>query len=126
MCGHQVWFNFAGIPGDRAIRLVLAAVVAKARALLILAVVMLRLGRMEETSVHLWRVAALVKAFPLPPYSWEAEHVGESVKANFSFGEREALLRLYFEQVDEGSTATLAELLGLDPEYVMPQLHRQR
>lgn len=117
--------NPAGVPAERAISLALAAIVAKARAILVLAVIMYRLGRMEEASTHLWRVAALLKAFPLPPYSWEAEHVGESVKTTFSFDERKALLRMYFEQVDPASTGTLAELLGYDPEYVMPQLQRR-
>lgn len=98
-----------------------ATVAAKARSALVSACAAYRERDMEEAMLQLLRIASVLNAFPLPPGSAEAEAVGASVQQKFSLEERQIMF-LTYGSMDYPTAGILAEMLGFNPDLVLPQL----
>ncbi|KAL6769907.1 hypothetical protein ACKKBG_A32825 [Auxenochlorella protothecoides x Auxenochlorella symbiontica] len=113
-----------GVPAERTAAMVRAELAAAARAEIIGAEAGARRGDAGGVSRAARRLARGLAAFPLPRASAEAELVAGSVRTSAGL---EVRRRLFVEAgADAGAgsgdtTHVLAELLGFDPELVVPQ-----
>jgi hypothetical protein len=80
-----------------------------------------RAGSQGDILAALLRLATALQALPLPRGSAEAEMVAAGVVRQTSLQVRKAIF-LEFGAVDAGLAALAAELLGFDPDLVMPAL----
>jgi hypothetical protein len=112
----------AGVPDEKAVVITAATVASKARSALVDGCASYREGDMTEVMIQLLRLAGLLNAFPPAPGSAESEAVGASLQQTFTLEERQAIF-LTYGGMDYPTAGTLAEMLGFDPELVMPQLH---
>lgn len=98
-----------------------ATVAAKARSALINACAAYRERDMEEAMLQLLRIASVLNAFPLEQGSAGAEAVGASLQQKFSLEERQDMF-LTYGSMDYPTAGMLAEMLGFNPNLVLPQL----
>jgi hypothetical protein len=115
-------FLCAGVPDEKAVVITAATVASKARSALVDGCASYREGDMTEVMIQLLRLAGLLNAFPPALGSAESEAVGASLQQTFTLEERQAIF-LTYGGMDYPTAGTLAEMLGFDPELVMPQLH---
>eukprot|EP00887_Chlorella_sp_A99_P006407 scaffold3.g6407.t1 len=111
-----------GVPDDRAVAIAAGAVAATCRQLLIDAEAAYRARAGADVSACLLRLAATLQAFPLDPGSPQAELVAASITKQTSLEFRRAIFYAFGEQLGVPLAALVAELLGFDPELVVPQL----
>lgn len=111
------------VPDSRAITITHAEIAASARALLIQAEAAKRVGDEGEILAVLLRLSAMLREFPLPENSAEAEMVAHSIQKSTSLELRKDIF-LVAGSVDASTAANVAELLGFNPDFVMPQLRR--
>ena len=113
-----------GVPEKRAITIVHAAVAAACRSALIEAEVGFRAGNEEEILRSLGKMVSNLRSFPLPQGSPEAEMVGRAIQSQTSLEFRRAM---FFAAGSSNLTTApiIAEMLGFDPDLVMPNLLTQ-
>ncbi|PSC68311.1 hypothetical protein C2E20_8034 [Micractinium conductrix] len=113
-----------GVPEQRAITIVHAEVAARCRAALIDAEAAFRAGNQADLLMALVKMAGALQTFPLPAGSAEAELVAAGVVKQTSLLFRKAIF-LEIGAVSPQLAALAAELLGFNPDLVMPELARQ-
>ena len=111
------------VPQDKAINITHAEVAAAARALLIQAEAAHRAKDGTEILMVLVRLSGMLTMFPLPRNSAEAEMVAASTKSQAQWELRRAIF-FVAGTVDKGTAPIVAEMLGFNPELVMPQLDK--
>lgn len=111
------------VPQEKAINITHGEVAAAARALLIQAEAAHRSKDGTEILMVLVRLSGMLTMFPLPPNSAEAEMVAASTKSQAQLELRKAIF-FVAGTVDKGTAPTVAEMLGFNPELVMPQLDK--
>ena len=110
-----------GVPQARAVKVITAVVAASARQLLIDAEAAYRAGAAADVTLCLLRLAATLSTFPLDRGSPEAEMVATSIVKQTSLEFRKAIF-FAFGDISVPLAALVAEVLGFDPELVVPQL----
>jgi hypothetical protein len=111
------------VPQDKAINITHAEVAAAARALLIQAEAAHRAKDGTEILMVLVRLSGMLRMFPLPRNSAEAEMVAASTKSQAQLELRRAIF-FVAGTVDKGTAPIVAEMLGFNPELVMPHLDK--
>ncbi|KAI3435813.1 hypothetical protein D9Q98_001871 [Chlorella vulgaris] len=114
-----------GVPDKRAATIVHAEVAAVCRSALIDAEAAYRAGNQSDILTALIRLAATLQTFPLPRGSAEAELVAAGIGKQTSLEFRKAIF-FEFGEVSPDLAALAAELLGFDPQLVMPVLLEQQ
>ena len=121
-----------GVPAAEAANLSLAAVAAKARALLVDALASRRGGDPTEALLLVARLASLLSALPLPLGGPQAPMVAEALSQRATLEERRALFEEFVGVVgsakavrqagsrERAAAVVAAECLGFDPELVVP------
>ena len=109
------------VPQDRAITIVHAEIASLCRNSLIDAEAAFRSQDEAMISRSLSRVIHALQSFPMPPGSPEMEMVGRSVMRTTSLEFRKAV---FFSagSIDLSIAPIIAEIVGFDPDLVMPQL----
>ena len=112
------------VPQDRAITIVHAEIASLCRNSLIDAEAAFRSQDEAMISRSLSRVIHALQSFPIPPGSPEMEMVGRSVMRTTSLEFRKAV---FFSagSIDLSIAPIIAEIVGFDPDLVMPQLLMQ-
>lgn len=113
-----------GVPEERAITIVHAEIASLCRNALIDAEAAFRAGDEGLLSRSLSKIMHALQCFPLPSGSAEMEMVGRSVMRTTSLEFRKAV---FFSagSVDLSIAPVVAEMLGFQPDLVMPQLITQ-
>lgn len=113
-----------GVPEERAITIVHAEIAAMCRNALIDAEAAFRAQDEGLLSRSLSKIMHALQSFPLPSSSAEMEMVGRSVMRTTSLEFRKAV---FFSagSVDLSIAPVVAEMLGFQPDLVMPQLITQ-
>ena len=113
-----------GVPEDRAITIVHAEIASTCRNALIDAEAAFRSQDERLISNSLSKVLHALQSFPIPSKSAEMEMVGRSVMRTTSLEFRKAV---FFSagSVDLSIAPVVAEMLGFQPDLVMPQLIAQ-
>lgn len=121
MCGlaHDL-----GVPDRRAVTIVHAEVASTCRSALIDAEAAYRSSNQSDILLALIRLAGALQTFPLPRGSAEAELVAAGIAKQTSVEFRKSIF-FEFGAVSPDLAALAAELLGFNPDLVMPVL-RQR
>lgn len=114
-----------GVPAARAVQVAHAEVAAASRALLIDAEAAFRSGQQAGVVNALVKLSGLLEALPLPAGSAEAELVAAGVRQQTTLQFRQNFF-LAAGSVSEPAARLIAELLGFDPDLVMPQLDLAR
>ena len=116
--------DLGAAPGDGA-NMALAAVAAKARSLLVAAAAETRAagGSARAALLTLASLAALLTALPLPLDAPQTPMVAAALASRASVGERRALFEAY-RDIDPPTAATVAAMLGFDPDLVMADAGR--
>lgn len=112
------------VPDKRAVTIVHAEVAATCRGALIDAEAAYRIGSQDDLVRALQRLVVCLGAFPLPPGSPEAELVGRSFVKHATLEFRKAVF-MGAGSYDLAVAPLVAEMLGFDPQLVMPQLLTQ-
>ncbi|DBA73106.1 TPA: hypothetical protein ACH3X2_010045 [Trebouxia sp. C0005] len=113
-----------GLADEKAGGMAVAVVSARLRSALIDAAAAYRQGNELEVLNELVRIVGVLDKFPLPPRSPQADMIATAVQQRATLPERQALFFTYGGM--EPSTASLvAEMLGFNPDLVMPQLHHE-
>jgi len=107
------------------VTIVHAEVAAVCRAALIDAEAGFRAGNQADVLLALIKLAGTLQTFPLPPGSAEAELVAAGVVKQTSLEFRKAVF-LEFGSFSPQLAALVAEILGFNPELVMPVLLQQQ
>jgi len=110
-----------GIPLGRAVQIVHAEVASRVRGMIIDACAAKRSDNTTAEMEHLLRLAALLGQFPLPRGSAEGEVISASIVGKSGLPERQSIF-LTFGSMEPLNAPLMAELLGFDPELVLPQL----
>lgn len=110
-----------GVPDTRAVTITHAEVAAASRALLIASEAAYRSGDQAEIMLSLVKLAQLLSNFPLPPGSAEAELLAGSIQQQTTMEFRRSVF-FTFGYMDPDRAPIVAEMLGFNPELVMPQL----
>lgn len=113
--------EFLGMEERDAVTIVHAAVAARSKSTLISALAGQLNGSDEEVLIELLRLANLLDVFPLPPGSPEAGMVGVAAEQRASLDFRKAVF-FAFGYMNRRRAGIAAEMLGFDPELVLPQL----
>ncbi|KAL0021326.1 hypothetical protein WJX77_004056, partial [Trebouxia sp. C0004] len=109
---------------ERAGSMAVAVVSARLRSALIDAAAAYRQGKELDVLNELVRIVGALDKFPLQPRSPQADMIATAVQQRATLPERQALFFTYGGM--EPSTASLvAEMLGFNPDFVMPQLHHE-
>ncbi|KAL4429558.1 hypothetical protein ABPG77_008607 [Micractinium sp. CCAP 211/92] len=120
-----------GVPDAKVVTIVHAEVAALCRGALIDAEAAYRAIKQGEAErqgdllLALVRIAGALQAFPLPPGSAEAEMVAAGVVKQTTLEFRKSIF-LEFGAVSFDLAALVAEMLGFNPELVMPFLREQQ
>ncbi|DBA86176.1 TPA: hypothetical protein ACH3X1_005685 [Trebouxia sp. C0004] len=113
-----------GLADERAGSMAVAVVSARLRSALIDAAAAYRQGKELDVLNELVRIVGALDKFPLQPRSPQADMIATAVQQRATLPERQALFFTYGGM--EPSTASLvAEMLGFNPDFVMPQLHHE-
>lgn len=113
------------VPDDKAKSIANGAIAAKARSLLLSISAGFRAGDRNDILRPLMRLAGLLNAFPPTRGSAESDMLAASMKSAATLDERRGVLTLLFQMAPEAAPAT-AEMLGFDPDMVLPLLQQQQ
>lgn len=112
------------VPQDRAITIVHAEIASVCRNALIDAEASFRSQDERLLSRSLFKVIHALQSFPIPPQSPEMEMVGRSIMRTTSLEFRKAVF-FTAGAADLSIAPVVAEIVGFDPQLVMPQLLMQ-
>lgn len=110
-----------GVPERRAISIVHGEIAKECKGALIDAEAAFRASDQKLLSDSLSRVIRALESFPMPPQSPEIELVGRSVMQSTTLEFRKAVF-FTAGKIDLALASVIAEMVGFNPELVMPQL----
>ncbi|KAK9862924.1 hypothetical protein WJX84_002488 [Apatococcus fuscideae] len=113
-----------GIPDTKAGTIATGAVAAQLSRELFEVCVAVRGGRKDEMLMQLTQISCLLRELPLGPGSAEAAMVGNGLESKASLEERQAVFNVY-GVVYRPTAGLMAELLGFNPELVLPHLDKE-
>ncbi|KAK9803595.1 hypothetical protein WJX72_003223 [[Myrmecia] bisecta] len=108
-----------GIPEAKAATMAQAVVAAKARGTLVDACAAYRDMDAQEVLYQLLRLAGLLDRFPFARSSPEADMIATAMQQRGTLEERQAIF-LTYGGMEPRTAALVAEMLGFDPDLVMP------
>ncbi|KAK9813536.1 hypothetical protein WJX73_005603 [Symbiochloris irregularis] len=113
-----------GIADHRAVTMANGITAAKSQSILVEVLAAMRDAQRRGEVLHLLlSLKGLTATFPLPPASAQAEMVASRLSSRASLNERQAVLQEFFS-IDSSTADRVAELLGFNPELVLPTLQQ--